>query len=357
VKFGSWDGQKQGLLAGETLSLQLRQLESAHIDNNKREYELRRNISLRLLDPAALVGLIGTGSCEFELPEWLFDIDCPGLYMRRIRLLTITVPCVTGPQIPVHCKLTLLRHEIRQKPNSDAPDVHYDAIQSIVTSTALNDSGLFEPSMQDQRYLPFEGCGAVSRFRLELMNAKQFDATTISDVIVGMSYTAREGGDGFRASVSTLPQPAAPQLLMSYRHDFQDDWAALIALGTAAAQTAGSSPIVLNASTAPAIPLDRKPYRARVAEFQYKYADKAWALIALKTTVNNQVVNDGRFDIVEITPDKSTVQGGTPAPATPDAYFTVSGLRWTGTPKSTGANGTFDVVDIFLLYDEKKVVH
>jgi hypothetical protein len=205
IQFGSWDGQKQGLLAGETLSLQLRQLESAHVDDNKREYELRRNFSLRLLDPAALVGLIGTGSCEFELPEWLFDIDCPGLYMRRIKLLTLTMPCVTGPQIAVHCKLTLLRHEIRRKPNyADARDVHHDAIQSIVTSTALNDSGLFEPNMQDQRYLPFEGCGAVSRFRLELMNPRQFDVTTISDAILAMSYTARDGG-----GVSATPVQAS----------------------------------------------------------------------------------------------------------------------------------------------------
>jgi hypothetical protein len=347
VQFGSWDGQKQGLLAGETLSLQLRQLESAYIDNNKREYELRRNISLRLLDPAAIVALIHAGSCEFELPEWLFDIDCAGLYMRRIRLITVTVPCVTGPQIPVHCRLTLLRHEIRQKANyTDARDVHYDAIQSIITSTALNDSGLFEPSMQDQRYLPFEGCGAVSRFRLELMNPSQFDTTTISDVILGLSYTARDGGDGFRAAgASTLQQLAAPpKLLMSYRQDFQDDWAALIAQGTAAAGTTGSAPIPLNG---PVIPLDRKPYRARVAQVQYQYAKRAWALIALN---NSQVMKDGRFDIVEITPDTLPVQGGTTAPASPDAYFGVNGLVWTGKPKPTSVVGTFAVIDLFLLY-------
>jgi hypothetical protein len=203
--------------------------------------------------------------------------------------------------------------------------------------------------MQDQRYLPFEGCGAVSRFRLELMNAEQFDATTISDVILGLSYTARDGGDGFRAAcISTLQQLAAPpKLLMSYRQDFQDDWAALIAQGTTAA---GSADIPLDASTAPAIPLDRKPYRARIAQVHYRYAGKAWALIALKTTVNSQAVNDGRFDIVEITSDKFPVQGGTHK--IPDAYFGVTGLMWTGIPKSTGISGTFEVVDLFLLYDQ-----
>jgi hypothetical protein len=140
---------------------------------------------------------------------------------------------------------------------------------------------------------------------------------------------------------------------MSYRQDFQDDWAALIAQGTAAAQTPLSPFIPLNASRPPAIPLDRKPYRARAAQVQYKYAKKAWALIALNTTIIGQVVNDGRFDIVEITNDKFTVQGGTPAPVTPNAYFDVNGLKWTGgRPKPTDTVGTFDVADIFLLYDE-----
>lgn len=98
-------------------------------------------------------------------------------------------------------------------------------------------------------------------------------------------------------------------------------------------------------------PLGRKPYRARVAQVQYKYAIKAWALVALIMTVNSQAVNDGRVDIVETMPDKLPVQGGTPTPTSPDAYFGVNGLMWTGIPKSTSINGTFDIADLFLLYD------
>ena len=33
---------------------------------------------------------------------------------------------------------------------------------------AQNDSGLFEPNLRDERYLPFEGCGAISSWCLEL---------------------------------------------------------------------------------------------------------------------------------------------------------------------------------------------
>jgi hypothetical protein len=54
---------------------------------------------------------------------------------------------------------------------------------------------MFELSFKDERYLPFEGTGAVSRWRLELPTAiNQFDYDTISDVIVHVKYTAREGG-------------------------------------------------------------------------------------------------------------------------------------------------------------------
>jgi hypothetical protein len=37
------------------------------------------------------------------------------------------------------------------------------AIQSITTSSAQNDSGLFELNFRDEWYLPFEGAGAISQ--------------------------------------------------------------------------------------------------------------------------------------------------------------------------------------------------
>ena len=78
------------------------------------------------------------------------------------------------------------------------------AIQSIATSTAQTDSGLFELNFHDERYLPFEGAGAVSTWRLELpARFRQFDYDTISDVILHVRYTARDGGSAFRAFVET----------------------------------------------------------------------------------------------------------------------------------------------------------
>jgi hypothetical protein len=75
----------------------LKRMEMAYLDNNKREYEITRNISLVLHDPLALITLKETGLCEISLPEFLFDADYPGHYMRRIKSVSLTIPCVVGP--------------------------------------------------------------------------------------------------------------------------------------------------------------------------------------------------------------------------------------------------------------------
>ncbi|MCX9029027.1 MAG: hypothetical protein OIN86_12730 [Candidatus Methanoperedens sp.] len=62
---------------------------------------------------------------------------------------------------------------------------------------------LFETNLRDERYLPFELSGAVSQWRLELpADVRQFDYNTISDVILHLRYTARDGGEQLRKGAS-----------------------------------------------------------------------------------------------------------------------------------------------------------
>ena len=57
---------------------------------------------------------------------------------------------------------------------------------------------MFNLDFRDERYLPFEGAGAVSTWRLELPSlVRSFNYDTITDVILHMSYT---GIDGDRTS-------------------------------------------------------------------------------------------------------------------------------------------------------------
>jgi Tc toxin complex TcA C-terminal TcB-binding domain len=245
VKFNYWDGGRKGLLAGERLYGDVKRLELARLDNDKREYELTRHVSLQQLDPTALLRLRATGSCEIATPEWLFDLDTPGHYMRRLKSVAVTLPAVTGPYTSVHCTLSLLRSSIRTKPalrdGQYARHVEDDrfldytgSVQSIVTSTGDNDSGMFESNLHDERYLPFEGQGAVASWRIELPTPfRSWDYDSLSDVILHLRYTAREGGGLLRRQASTElataladTDHAALTRVLALRSDFPSQWQA-----------------------------------------------------------------------------------------------------------------------------------
>jgi hypothetical protein len=86
---------------------------------------------------------------------------------------------------------------------------------------------MFELSFRDERYLPFEGAGAISRWRIEMpKDCNAFDFDTISDVVLTLNYTSREGGDTLRqmARAKAVP-PQGPQVrLFSVRHEFPSHW-------------------------------------------------------------------------------------------------------------------------------------
>lgn len=247
VKFNYWDAGRKGLLCGEALHLDLKRMEMAYHDNNKREFELTRHISLRQLNPAALLQLKATGTCQVEIPEWLFDRDCPGHYMRRVKSLALSIPSVTGPYASVNCTLSLVRSSIRKSPllkdgeylrqgTDDDRFIDYaGALQSIVTSSGANDSGLFETNLRDERLLPFEGAGAVGTVQLSVpKDYASWDRVTMSDVLLHYRYTARPGvlASKVKSSLDDLFADAASganlALLFSLPHDFPTAWSAFV---------------------------------------------------------------------------------------------------------------------------------
>jgi hypothetical protein len=68
--------------------------------------------------------------------------------------------------------------------------------QQIALSTGIDDNGLFTLSFNDERYLPFEYTGAISKWRLTFPNpeAQKDLLASLTDNIVHLSYTARAGG-------------------------------------------------------------------------------------------------------------------------------------------------------------------
>lgn len=189
-----FESSKAGLLAGERLLMALQGMEKRYLETNYRKNEVDQAFSLTQLNPSALLTLKQTGSCEFSIPELFFDLFYPGQYRRKIQSVRLTIPSVTGPYTNVSATLSLTGSKIRmdaQPGSTGLKDVPLSRTTTIATSTALNDAGVFQINFRDDRYMPFEGAGAISSWKLSLpKNFRQFDYQTINDVIIHVSYMA-----------------------------------------------------------------------------------------------------------------------------------------------------------------------
>jgi hypothetical protein len=142
-------------------------------------------------------------------------MDFPGHFKRRIKSVSISIPCIAGPYTGVNATLRLLNNKFRNiaitNKYPDAADesfISYNIpITAIATSSAQNDAGMFELNFKDERYLPFEGAGVISRWRIELPSGfQQFDYYTISDIIMHLRYTSVDGGDNLKKSAAGTVQ-------------------------------------------------------------------------------------------------------------------------------------------------------
>ncbi|WP_338926613.1 insecticidal toxin complex protein TccB [Mycetohabitans endofungorum] len=222
VQPGIWNDHYRGLQVGETLQLNLHQMEAAYLARHERRLEITRTVSLKdLLDDFDTKK--GNGYFEFDLKEELFDLDYPGHYLRQIKSLSITLPTSLGPYQDVKATLTqtksstLLQADLNgvkylitngKEGTAYAIITNLRASQQIALSSGLNDAGQFELNFSDERYLPFEGTGAVSSWVLKFPRpdkSPQSDLLTkLDNVIVHVRYTALDGGESFAQGVEKL---------------------------------------------------------------------------------------------------------------------------------------------------------
>jgi hypothetical protein len=213
IQFSYWDSLKKGLFAGERLIVDLRRMETAYVEGDRRALEITRHISLREDFPLALQELLATGRCQIDVTEALLDGDFPGHYFRRTKTVSLTVSGVVKPHRNVNCTLTLLENRIRTDANAsgsyaqlaDGEDARFTVnpapVQAVATSKPDADAGLFHLRFDDERYLPFEGAGAISTWRIELPQSDNaVDLAEITDVVLTLSYTARIGGAALEAA-------------------------------------------------------------------------------------------------------------------------------------------------------------
>ncbi len=250
IRFGAWDSLKKGLLAGERLLQDLRALDAAYLSRSDREREITKHISLAEVDGEQLTRLrdIGApeaerGKAEIELHPHHFDADYPGQYFRRIKNVAITVATVKSAADGVQCELTLLKSSYRKTsqisdsmpyPGDPYVDPAYRfsmaPVKVLATSTAENDPGLFEVSLKDEMLLPVEGSGAVSQWRIEVDHrTNRFPMHRISDVVLHLRYTAKDGGSNLRQQALTHAGESPDGLtqrtrVFSARRDFDEAW-------------------------------------------------------------------------------------------------------------------------------------
>lgn len=222
INYNYWDNSRYGLLAGEKLQLALRKLETAYQEENTRQFELTQHISLKAINPEEFLKLRETGQCNFELFEELFELDYPGHYNRRIKSVSISIPCVVGPYTSISATLRLTKNQVRIFPDATSDYNDRDSfigkdtpVSTIATSAAQQDSGVFELNFRDERYLLFEFSGALSNWSFKLFHdaadidgygksLRQFNYDTIGDVIIHFRYTAQESDNLKAPAIANL---------------------------------------------------------------------------------------------------------------------------------------------------------
>ncbi len=234
IGFGHWDSLRKGLGAGDRLMGEINRMEAAYHERNRREFELTKHISLAEAAPAALLALRFTGACTFELPEWLFDMDFPSHYFRRLKSVSLTIPAVVGPYATVNCTLTLISSRTRvsplvsgqyeMQPNDDRFVFEPGLGRSIATSRGQDDTGMFQLNFDDPRLLPFEGPGAISVWHLSMpAENNRFSLLSMNDVVMHVRYTSRPAGTTLAAAAQRSVDAALPRagaLMLSARRDF-----------------------------------------------------------------------------------------------------------------------------------------
>lgn len=213
IKPGAWQSSNAGLMAGESLLLNLTEMEQAWLKWDHRALEVTRTVSLAevysadKVDLAAKIAelLKGSGSgstpastglsmttdkrlyAAFNLKALKIAEDYPADLgkTRRIKQISVTLPALTGPYQDVRAVLNY--------GGTTLPD----GCKAIAVSHGMNDSGQFQLDFNDGRWLPFEGIPVNDNNSLFLSfpgatgDKQKALLLSLSDIIIHIRYTIR----------------------------------------------------------------------------------------------------------------------------------------------------------------------
>ncbi|HEI8484279.1 neuraminidase-like domain-containing protein [Morganella morganii] len=216
IKPGAWQSSNAGLMAGESLLLNLTEMEQAWLKWNHRTLKVTRTVSLAKVykeydtpvnlaekiaellkgsgsgNTPAATGLSMTADKElyaaFNLKALKIAENYPARLgkTRRIKQISVTLPALTGPYQDVRAVL------------SYGGDVRLpDGCKAIAVSHGMNDDGQFRLDFNDGHWLPFEGIPVDNDSSLFLSfpeatkDEQKALLLSLSDIIIHIRYTIR----------------------------------------------------------------------------------------------------------------------------------------------------------------------
>jgi len=213
IRPGAWQSTWAGLMAGETLMLNLAQMEQSYLQKDQREKEVTHTSCLSEFYGALssdkftldeqITALVNTGSgsagsetnglniqdkqlqATLTLSDLKIGDDYPASLgnTRRIKQISVTLPALVGPYQDVRAVLSYGGSVILPQ-----------GCTATTVSHGMNDSGQFQLDFNDSRWLPFEGIPVGDKGKLTLSfpdaTGKQKDLLlSLTDIILHIRYT------------------------------------------------------------------------------------------------------------------------------------------------------------------------
>lgn len=214
IRGGAWNGASAGFMAGETLLLNLAEMEKVWLERDSRALEVTRTVSLAqvyrglptdsfelknkltemLSSGSGSSGITGTelkfsGDGQLQASVQLAKLDIGNDYpaglgqYRQIKQVSVTLPALMGPY-----------EDVRAVLNYGGSLAMPKGCRAIAVSHGMNDSGQFVLDFNDARYLPFEGIpvndsGSLTLSFPDATGSQKALLQTLSDIILHIRYT------------------------------------------------------------------------------------------------------------------------------------------------------------------------
>lgn len=242
VKTSAWIDSYKGMLAGESLLVDLQEMENAYLQRNERRLTIKKTVTI--WDATADKGseklkAVNSTPLTYDIKSADFDKNYPGHYLRQLKHVSVSFVMAsdagdTMKEVsailtqtdsttllePVAEGLAYFYPSATDKPVKPPISVKRNqrAQQQIALSSLAADDGLgfgpgdwvYELMFHDGRYLPFEGTGAISRWQLSFPDEAfvkslfNGDKTLVKSIQLHLVYTAVDGDKDFTDQVKAL---------------------------------------------------------------------------------------------------------------------------------------------------------